>query len=271
MRFAQYNYYRHLVTLLLFLPLLMVMLLSGCTSTWKAPVASHETPARQPAKIVSSTQPSRKSHAPAVNNSGIYRVQKGDTLYGIAWQTGVDYKQLAAWNAIAYPYTIFTGQVLRTRASKKVASHSKSRPKKPESRQVSKKVEPVSHNRKNLSWTWPTRGKIIQGFKSRDDTRKGIKLEGRTGQKIVAAESGKVVYSGSGLIGYGKLIIIKHNNTYLSAYGHNRSLKVKEGDQVTKGMQIAEMGLIDDGKPALHFEIRKNGKPINPVALLPGK
>ena len=120
-----------------------------------------------------------------------------------------------------------------------------------------------------MYWRWPASGKIVKGFRKGDDTRKGIVLSGKVGQSIIAAEEGKVVYSGSGLIGYGQLIIIKHNNYYLSAYGHNRKILVKEGDWVTRGKKIAEMGTNDTGVPALHFEIRKNGNPLNPVAVLP--
>jgi lipoprotein NlpD len=120
-----------------------------------------------------------------------------------------------------------------------------------------------------LRWQWPTKGKVIQSFSSKDPNRKGIKLAGYAGEAVYASEAGKVVYSGSGLIGYGMLIIVKHNNDYLSAYGHNRKLLVKEGDQVKRGMRIAEMGKNGSGQAMLHFEIRRNGNPINPVALLP--
>ena len=123
--------------------------------------------------------------------------------------------------------------------------------------------------KQRLRWRWPANGKIIKGFRKGDDTRKGIVLSGKVGYSIAAAEEGKVVYSGSGLIGYGRLIIVKHNKNYLSAYGHNRKILVKEGDWVTKGKKIAEMGMNDTGVPALHFEIRKNGNPLNPVAVLP--
>lgn len=99
--------------------------------------------------------------------------------------------------------------------------------------------------------------------------RKGIKIAGRSGDEIRSAEAGKVVYSGSGLIGYGRLIIVKHNDNYLSAYGHNRAILVKEGDQVTKGQKIAEMGTANNGDPLLHFEIRRDGRPVDPLRLLP--
>jgi lipoprotein NlpD len=109
----------------------------------------------------------------------------------------------------------------------------------------------------------------MSSFKRGDPLRKGIKLVGKPGDAIRAAEAGKVVYSGSGLIGYGRLIIVKHNDKYLSAYGHNRKLLAKQGQHVTKGQQIAEMGLSNNGKPLLHFEIRHKGKPVNPMTLLP--
>ena len=106
-------------------------------------------------------------------------------------------------------------------------------------------------------------------FDADDPARKGVKISGRDGNAIRAAEGGKVVYSGSRLIGYGRLIIVKHNDNYLSAYGHNRKILVKEGDQVTKGQKIAEMGTVSNGDPLLHFEIRRDGKPVDPLRLLP--
>jgi lipoprotein NlpD len=109
----------------------------------------------------------------------------------------------------------------------------------------------------------------VSTFAPSDPLRKGIRIGGREGSEVVAAEGGRVVYSGSGLIGYGRLIIVKHNDNYLSAYGHNQALLVGEGDQVTKGQKIAAMGLASDGQPMLHFEIRRDGKPVNPLRLLP--
>jgi len=120
-----------------------------------------------------------------------------------------------------------------------------------------------------LVWGWPYKGKVSATFKAGDRLRKGIKIAGKLGAPVLAAESGKVVYSGSGLIGYGRLIIVKHNDKYLSAYGHNRKLLAEQGQQVTKGQQIAELGTSNDGKPLLHFEIRRNGKPVNPLNMLP--
>jgi lipoprotein NlpD len=120
-----------------------------------------------------------------------------------------------------------------------------------------------------LAWQWPTSGRVVERFSSEDRTRNGLKIAGRTGQPILAAEGGRIVYSGSGLIGYGQLIIIKHNKNYLSAYGHNRKILVKEGDQVARGAHIGEMGKPPDDQPLLHFEIRRQGTPVDPLRLLP--
>lgn len=120
-----------------------------------------------------------------------------------------------------------------------------------------------------LDWIWPTRGAVIQTFHKDDRTRQGIRISGKPGQAVIAAEGGKVVYSGSGLPGYGKLIIIKHNKNYLSAYGFNSKLLVRDGEQVARGERVAEMGQSADGKALLHFEIRRRDRPLNPQRLLP--
>ncbi len=249
---------------------ILLVNLAACTSTWKAPVHSY------PNNSQLQTQTYRDS---SPINSTWYRVRKGDTLYAIAWRTGRDYQNLARWNRLSAPYTIYVGQVLRTRPPTKTTVTASQKPPKAVAQNTAKKattkVTPVVTKKeifkKSLRWRWPTNGKVIKGFRKDDDTRKGIVLSGKVGQSILSAEQGKVVYSGSGLIGYGQLIIIKHNNNYLSAYGHNRKILVKEGDWVTKGKKIAEMGMNDTGVPALHFEIRKNGNPLNPVAVLPGR
>ncbi len=121
----------------------------------------------------------------------------------------------------------------------------------------------------DLNWIWPVRGKLVETYSSSDSSRAGIKIAGQRGRKIRAAEAGQVVYVGSGLVGYGRLIIIKHSNKYLSAYGHNDKLLVKEGEVVKKGAYIADMGFAHSGQAMLHFEVRKYGKPVNPVAYLP--
>jgi lipoprotein NlpD len=206
-------------------------------------------------------------------------------MYSIAWHYGYDHRRMAAWNGIRPPYTIYPGQLIRTRPPAKTRVATTTRKPKtparkarvvPKENKTTAKKSTASQKKKNtkpasvkLRWQWPTKGKVIQGFSSKDPNRKGIKLAGYAGEPVYASESGKVVYSGSGLIGYGKLIIVKHNNDYLSAYGHNRKLLVKEGDWVTRGKRIAEIGNNGAGQAQLHFEIRRNGNPVNPATLLP--
>lgn len=257
--------------------LLLVLLLAGCSSGWKAPLE------------VRDQRPTSQSQYQTFSGTS-YTVRRGDTLYSIAWRAGKDFKQLAGWNRIPSPYTIFPGQVLRLTpppAAKNTARTSRSKPMK-STAQTSKagntsskagstssksRKSPASHTPPvragTLHWAWPANGQLIARFAANDQTRQGIKIAGNEGQPIKAAEKGRVVYSGSGLVGYGRLIIVKHNDKYLSAYGHNRRLLVKEGEQVAKGQRIAEMGRSNDGKPILHFEIRRVGKPVDPLPLLP--
>jgi len=245
-------------------------LLSGCGTPGGAPVVTRSGSASKGAM--------HASH---------YRVRRGDTLFSIAWRHKLDHKRLAAWNGIKSPYTIYPGQRLRLKPPVSSSSRkrvvSKGTRTQPSAKATKKKTDlsagasksskgaaksPKSMARSRLQWQWPTKGKVVQRFSRKDPTRKGVKIAGRQGQAIYAAESGRVVYSGSGLIGYGQLIIIKHNKDYLSAYGHNRKLLVKEGDDVTKGDRIAEMGIAGGGAAVLHFEIRRQGKPVDPGALL---
>ncbi len=250
--------------------IIALLFFSGCSSSWKAPVySSSGSVDSRPAKVKSSYRA----------GSRYYKVQKGDTLYAIAWQTANDFENLVRWNRLKHPFVIYPGQSLLVKAPKKTATNKpktqttkKPLPHKTVTTSKPKPVTaktPAAKYKSNLRWNWPVNGRVIGGFKSGDDTKKGVMLSGKIGDPVKAAESGKVVYSGSGLIGYGKLIIIKHNNKYLSAYGFNSKIFVKEGSWITKGEKIALLGQSDKGVPALHFEIRKNGSPVNPVALLP--
>ncbi|MGH1484593.1 MAG: peptidoglycan DD-metalloendopeptidase family protein, partial [Cellvibrionaceae bacterium] len=131
---------------------------------------------------------------------------------------------------------------------------------------------PVHVNKGKIYWKWPTGGRVLTNFYTKRTFKKGIDIEGKKGESVIAAAAGEVVYAGSGLRGYGKLIIIKHNDTYLSAYAHNNRLRVKEGQSVKAGQRIADIGSTGtgtNGKPKLHFQIRRNGKPIDPLPLLP--
>lgn len=205
-------------------------------------------------------------------------VKKGDTLYSIARQQNLSHQQLARWNALSKPYPIYPGQTLRL-SPPQISSTDKAASAKP--REVTNKPKVVVATKdKNdalpktvKKWHWPVRGKlkVVSTFNAKDTARKGIKIAGNRGQDIKAAAEGKVVYSGNGLISYGNLIIIKHSNSFLSAYAHNKKLLVKEGQSVNAGETIAHMGTLDKGRAQLHFEIRKNGKPVNPLRYLPLK
>ncbi len=252
-------------------PLLLVVaglvlcasLIGGCSTAW-GPADE-----RGGAEVV----------GPAIAGS-TYTVKAGDTLRSVAARAGVDYHQIADWNGIKEPYLIYVGQRLRLapreagRGSAAAASAPKpagepARTSATDSAPTrSAKPGEAAARRSSLHWRWPTAGKVAQTFASSDPSRKGLKIRGTAGQPVLAAEAGEVVYSGSGLVGYGPLIIIKHDNNYLSAYGHNRKLLAQQGQQVAGGAKIAEMGLAG-GQPVLHFEIRRDGEPIDPLSVLP--
>lgn len=207
-----------------------------------------------------------------------YRVQRGDTLYSVSFSYGLDYRDVAAWNGIAPPYRIYPGQQLRLRPGSSRAA----RPAPPQARPVPPGTPPRANTsterprppdpapvRSALRWQWPTQGKVIRSFSANDGGKKGIAIAGRTGQPVRAAADGEVVYSGEGLLRYGKLVIIKHNQTYFSAYAHNRVLLVSEGQQVKGGQPIAQLGRSGTTQPMLHFEIRRDGSPVDPLAYLP--
>lgn len=241
-----------------------------------------------------------------VASGATHRVVRGDTLYSIAFQHNLSYQELAAWNGIGPPYLIRVGETLRlypgssekkassnarsgmswdTKASTKAPSTTSSRSKSPTPATARNKTPATAGRSRSssqarddvripsgtgpVSWRWPTSGRVIRGFSNKDIAKKGIGIAGKAGQKINAAGAGKVVYAGSGLVGYGKLLIIKHNSAYLSAYAHNNKLLVSEGSWVKRGQAIAEMGSSGTTRPMLHFEIRKHGKPVNPLRYLP--
>jgi lipoprotein NlpD len=217
---------------------------------------------------------------------GWYQVKPTDTLYSIAWRYDLDYRDLARWNGIAEPYAIHPGQHLQLFPPKEVASaadtgraapddNAATRPRpaagsparRPPARVVVKPLEPEYS--KVLRWSWPVDGALLKRFSLKQLDRHGIDIAGKIGQPVRAAEGGKVVYSGNGLSGYGNLVIIKHNDLFLSAYAHNRRLKAKEGQIVRRGEVIAFLGQGRDGVARLHFQIRKNGKPVDPLKYLP--
>ncbi len=191
-------------------------------------------------------------------------VRTGETLYTIAWRYGTDYRDLAQWNRIGSGSLIYPGQVLRLTAPAGTTARPQSRATSANSRPL-----PTIPTVAPPAWIWPTVGPVAVEFGGRPGSGTGILIGGQAKQGVRAAADGRVVYAGGGLIGYGQLIIVKHNDTYLSAYGHNASLLVKEGDSIKKGRRIATMGEGPGRKPRLHFEIRRNGKPVNPRQYLP--
>lgn len=252
-----------------------------------------------------------------LNADGTYNVRAGDTLYAIAFNYGVDTRNVAKWNDISKPYVIYPGQNLRLSApalsssnsgsssgvqitaaktpgratTKTVSSPEKparvkstqaspapaqSAPAKPSPKPIAgttaKTTTPaVNYGADPQSWKWPTRGRLHRTYVAGDPARNGIDIVGTEGQAITASAGGQVVYSGNGLIGYGELIIIKHSEKMLSAYAHNKLRLVKEGEQVSAGQKIAEMGRNTGNEQLLHFEIRVRGKPVNPLMYLPKK
>lgn len=235
-----------------------------------------------------------------------YKVQRGDTLYAIAFRAGKDVRQLAALNGIVAPYTIYPNQILRL-SGKPVVAQSQTTKKRTtsavannanknnssvtKSNSSAKPVKAVAPKNQNgygqvtsaknkktanttlngnlVQWQWPVKGKIISGFSHQQQGNKGIDISGREGDRVNAAASGQVVYAGNALRGYGNLIIIKHNDDYLSAYAHNRKLLVTEKQMVTAGQSIAELGSTDATDARLHFEIRFRGSSVDPLKYLP--
>lgn len=223
---------RHLITGLAGLAL------AGCGGralNWEAPPQTERVPAQ-----------------------GSYTVRAGDTLYSIAFRYGLDHRQVARWNGLSDATLIYPGQ--RLRLTQPPAAANQPRPKPP-----TRQPAPVS----KLDWAWPTTGRIVAQFDMDAQVpRTGVLIGGQRGQPVRAAAPGQVVYSGSGLKGYGKLVIVQHDAVFLSAYGHNAALLVAEGERVNAGQRIATMGETGAQRPRLHFEIRRNGQPVDPMPLL---
>lgn len=282
------------------------LILVGCgsTSLHRAPVEDRPVGAtgKAPAPSTASSAPAAASEnkpLPGAENAGkpgYYMVKPGDTLIRIALDNGQNWRDLVKWNGLDKPNLIEVGQVLRVIQPGIDPSAVTTRPvpqAKIETRPVDSKPgvasAPVSSasaatgsasaasapantaardNDDDPAWGWPAAGTVTAGF---DERNKGLAFSGKAGDPVFAAADGRVVYAGSGLRGYGNLVIIKHNATYLTAYAHNQTLLVKEDQAVRKGQKIAEMGSSDADQVKLHFEVRKQGKPIDPAKLLPAR
>ena len=270
----------------LLLIVLAACFLSACRTGWDPP--EERTSGR------SSYQMTKDGH---------YRVRKGDSLHAIAFNFGLDWRDIAGWNHIRAPYIIYPDQELRLTPPRQYTSSAAKPGNQATPAKSGSQAEPPPASSKSSSqpsttttalktprasttsspprastsaagsdpskWMWPTSGRIISNYKADDSSRKGIDISGQEGQPIIAAAAGEVVYSGSGIIAYGELIIIKHSDQFLSAYAHNRKRLVAEGEKVKAGTKIAEMGRNDRNQVLLHFEIRVNGNPRDPLTYLP--
>ncbi|MEI7612565.1 MAG: peptidoglycan DD-metalloendopeptidase family protein [Betaproteobacteria bacterium] len=287
-----------------------LLVLASCASQYSAPVVG---PGGQQPPALSAAR-------------DVYTVKKGDTLYSIAREFGMDHRELIAMNGIENPNSIPVGRVLKVKPqgvtvapissdvvvarpistgqgvetrplgnnteslkrepkagkepySDQALALAQNQSKAPESvqpaeaktdsRVEAKPAEPVALTGDEISWIWPAAGKTVGTFS--ESGSKGVDIAGKSGDPVMASADGKVVYSGTGLRGYGKLVILKHNATYLSAYAHNQTILVKEGQTVSKGQKIAEMGNTDADQVKLHFEVRRQGKPVDPLKYLPAR
>ena len=270
-----------------------VVLVVGCSSVslTKAPVEDRGTSASRQSSggVLAPLDTSGIKQPPGFENAGkpgYYTVKPGDTLIRIGLDTGQNVRDIVRWNNLENPNLIEVGQVLRIVpptsdnplvATRPVASGTAvTTTAAPLARPASEASTPVvtsntqpAPTEDDIAWIWPAQGRLIAGF---DEVKnKGYDIDGKAGDAIIAAGDGRVVYAGAGLRGYGNLIILKHNNTYLTAYAHNQTLLVKEDQTVKKGQKIAEMGSSDADRVKLHFEIRRQGKPVDPAKYLPAK
>ncbi|TDF78180.1 peptidoglycan DD-metalloendopeptidase family protein [Pseudomonas sp. H9] len=207
------------------------------------------------------------SHAPSQGVSankvvtGSYKVKRGDTLYSIASRHGWNFKELARYNGISPPYAVNVGQTIRFGGSKAAA--------RPATRTASKQKPVAPATKVTLrGWAWPVQGTVIGRYSAADKLSKGIRIAARQGQPVFASLGGKVAFA-TNIRGYGNLIILQHGTSHASVYGHNSKLLVKEGQTVSKGQKIAEAGDLDADRVQLYFEIRQNGKPLDPLSVLP--
>lgn len=274
----------------------LAALLAACASSnRRAPVEDRST-GRPPAAAVPADAASAPPGAENAGKPGYYTVKPGDTMIRIGLETGQNWRDIARWNNMDNPSLIEVGQVLRVAppgidangvatkpvGTTKVDARPLDAPRPAAAASAASAVAAASaplvapaasgaattaREEDDVAWSWPATGPVLAGF---DEARnKGVAIGGKAGDPVLAAADGRVVYAGSGLRGYGNLVIVKHNSTFLTAYAHNQALMVKEDQPVKRGQKIAEMGSTDAQRVQLHFEIRKQGKPIDPTRLLP--
>jgi lipoprotein NlpD len=258
------------------------VLLAGCGSTLNSPPVQDLRTASPASGDMGNTAP--LPPPPGAENAGkpgYYTVQPGDTIRHIAAANNRDWRDIARWNNLDNPDKIEVGQVVRvvppgTGSGAKggvgavaVATQTTPGVKGGSSGAAPAVSAPPVTGADKIDFMWPAKGPVLIGFDG--DKNKGLDIGGKAGEPVYAAADGRVVYAGSGLRGYGNLVILKHNNTFLTAYAHNQTILVKEDQNVKKGQKIAEMGSTDASQVALHFEIRRSGKPVNPAQYLPSR
>ena len=251
----------------------VLVFLVGCSTTQRpAPVVDRKQSARASA-------PASKP-APAAAAEGTYVVKKGDTLYSIALENGADYREVALWNRLDDPTKISVGQVLRVVPPEervqvgraKLPERGEARPLDLPPPQGQGRTPPPAAEKAPApppaaEFIWPARGKVIAGFA--EPRRKGIDIDGKLGDPVIAAAAGRVTYTGTGIPGLGKLVVIKHDNGFITVYAHNKDILVKEQQAVKRGQKIAEVGNTDADRPKLHFQIRKGSAAVDPMRYLP--
>lgn len=274
--------------------LIAAALLAGCASPRRIPAPVEDRGTARPAVVAPTPTPATPPAAlPGAENAGkpgYYTVRPGDTLVRIALDAGHNFRDIARWNNLDNPHVLEVGQVLRIVPPGSLPGEQQAvRPQPPASAPAPAAsapapaasaapappaaaprpaTPPAANGEDEIAWSWPTAaGAVVAGFD--EQKNKGLDIAGRAGDPVLAAADGRVVYAGAGLRGYGNLIILKHNNTYLTAYAHNQALLVKEDQTVRKGQKIAEMGSTDTDRVKLHFEIRRQGKPVDPARYLP--
>jgi lipoprotein NlpD len=271
----------------------VMLIAAGCASRspTNAPVEDRGTFGARP--VPGAVDPGNVKQLPGFENAGkpgYYAVKPGDTMIRIGLENGQNWRDIVRWNNLENPNIIEVGQILRvvppaestavvTRpvapgsaaaSSTPAQASSAARPASaPAGTTASPAPAPAATGDEDIGWIWPAQGSMLAGF---DEAKnKGLDIAGKAGDAVIASADGRVVYAGAGLRGYGNLIILKHNNTFLTAYAHNQTLLVKEDQSVKKGQKIAEMGNSDADRVKLHFEIRRQGKPVDPAKYLPAK
>jgi lipoprotein NlpD len=263
----------------------LAALAAGCSpARGPAPVEDRRaTRVATPAAKPPAAKAPASGGAPVATADGFYTVRRGDTLYSIALEHGADYREVAQWNSLDDPSKLSVGQVLRVTAPAQQAVQVGSGPAgsgKIESRPLGsttpqQQQKPASVAREEprlleaqpLQFAWPAKGKVLAGFA--EPRRKGIDIDGKLGDPVIAAAAGRVTYVGSGIPGLGKLVVIRHDQGYLTVYAHNNDILVKEQQSVTRGQKIAELGASDAERPKLHFQIRKGAAAVDPLLYLP--